>query len=167
MTEYIEKLRLLPKSALLMLKFIIKESANKNRVTISNFQIANRIGKERTAIRRSAIRLNNLQFIIVKSGISINNQNCNSYELNPVLFYFIDQLVFNIDKTISDRHGLVGKKFNRWTVIKDIGKGIYLAKCDCGREFNHQRASLVNGLSKECIKCSHEKRFGKKDSTCQ
>lgn len=166
-TEYIERLRLLPKSALLMLKFIIEGSANKKGFTTSSLQVENNIGRERTAIKRSAIRLKALQFITVRSGLLINNQRGNIYELNPALFCLVDQLVFNINKTINDRHGLVGKKFNKWTVMRDVGQGIYLAQCDCGREFNHQRASLVNRLSKECIKCNHEKRFGKKDNTCQ
>ena len=50
---------------------------------------------------------------------------------------------------------LTEKKFNRWFVIKKIGKDkfgniIYLCKCDCGIEREVSGYNLIHGKSKSC-----------------
>lgn len=54
---------------------------------------------------------------------------------------------------------LTGKKFKKWTVIErgkndSSGKAKWLCKCDCGTIKLVQRASLRNGRSTGCNKCS-------------
>lgn len=45
---------------------------------------------------------------------------------------------------------LNGKKFGRWTVIKNLPKGKCVCKCDCGIIKNVYRGFLKSGRSKSC-----------------
>lgn len=49
---------------------------------------------------------------------------------------------------------ITGKRFGRWTVIEKSGTSkngtLWHCKCDCGKEKNILRTSLINGKSKSC-----------------
>ena len=50
---------------------------------------------------------------------------------------------------------LVGKKFNRLTVVKEAGRDdrqqvLWLCKCDCGKETNVTTYRLNKGKTKSC-----------------
>lgn len=54
---------------------------------------------------------------------------------------------------------LTGKVFNRWTVLKKVGKNTsnnttYLCRCECGNEKVVSGSNLVNGKSKGCHRCA-------------
>ena len=56
---------------------------------------------------------------------------------------------------------LIGKKYNRWTVIEKAtsdkhGKGRWLCRCECGNEKIIAAASLKRNLSKSCGCYKHE-----------
>ena len=63
---------------------------------------------------------------------------------------------------ITQRNNLLGKKFNKWTVIdysdyreksaKDI---FWLCRCECGLEKPVKACYLKSGQSKQCVNCAH------------
>lgn len=67
-------------------------------------------------------------------------------------------------KTIDNlKLKLIGKKFNRWTVLDYVGKihrshSMWLCKCDCGKEKIINKQSLFSGMSKSCGCLLIEKR---------
>ena len=44
----------------------------------------------------------------------------------------------------------VGKKFNNLTIIKEIGNGRVIAKCDCGNIIDIVKGNVINGHTKSC-----------------
>lgn len=59
---------------------------------------------------------------------------------------------------------LTGKKFNSWTIIRHIEKGIWECECECGKRKNITVSNVVSGKSKSCG-CQRKVRTGIKDST--
>lgn len=57
-----------------------------------------------------------------------------------------------------------GKKFNSWTIIRYIKKGIWECECECGKRKNITIYNIVNGKSKSCG-CKRKVRVGVKDKT--
>jgi hypothetical protein len=45
---------------------------------------------------------------------------------------------------------LSGKSFNRWTVLKYTGKGLWFCRCSCGTERNVIVYNLIKGISRSC-----------------
>jgi len=45
---------------------------------------------------------------------------------------------------------ITGKKFGRWTVLKDLGGGKITAICECGTQRNVTKYNLISGCSKGC-----------------
>lgn len=52
----------------------------------------------------------------------------------------------------------VGKKFNNLTIIKEIGNGRVIAKCDCGNVIEAKKYNIILGQKKYCgdKECSHK-----------
>lgn len=52
------------------------------------------------------------------------------------------------------RENIIGKKYNRWTVLEYINnknnKSYYLCQCECGTKKEIERSKLVSGSSKSC-----------------
>ena len=44
----------------------------------------------------------------------------------------------------------IGKKFNRWEVIGNTGKGYWLCKCECGTIRGVRFDTLESNMSKSC-----------------
>lgn len=58
------------------------------------------------------------------------------------------------EQTVSGMN-LLGKKFHRWTVIRDggfrrLGDHYWICRCDCGAERSVNAVALVRGNSKSC-----------------
>lgn len=53
-------------------------------------------------------------------------------------------------KSQATLNDITGKKFNRWTVLKELGKGMVKVQCECGNIRTIQKASVLNGTSKSC-----------------
>lgn len=55
----------------------------------------------------------------------------------------------NIDLTqktkVRVRKSYVGKKFNNLTIIKEIGNGRVIAKCDCGNVIEAKKYNIILG----------------------
>lgn len=55
---------------------------------------------------------------------------------------------------MGNKHDLQGKRFGKWTVIKEdgrIGSNVaWLCRCDCGNVARVRATALVNGYSKSC-----------------
>lgn len=45
---------------------------------------------------------------------------------------------------------IVGKKFNYLTILKDLGKGKILCRCDCGNEKDFNKYNVLSGHTKSC-----------------
>lgn len=45
---------------------------------------------------------------------------------------------------------ITGQKFNRLTAVEHLGKGIWLCKCDCGKEIKARGALIRNGRIRSC-----------------
>jgi hypothetical protein len=43
-----------------------------------------------------------------------------------------------------------GERFGQWTVLKMLGNGCGLVRCDCGKEVQRYLNNLLNGASKSC-----------------
>lgn len=54
-------------------------------------------------------------------------------------------------------HWSVGKRFHRWRVLKYLGTGKVRAECQCGVVGIRQLWSFINGTSKSCRKCLHQR----------
>ena len=59
---------------------------------------------------------------------------------------------------------LSGLRFGKWTVIKkgervSCGNSCWLCKCDCGKEKEVQRPSLINRQSIQCRECSNKPKY--------
>ena len=57
-----------------------------------------------------------------------------------------------------------GKKYNKWTFIKFVGKNklgkpVWLCRCDCGTEKIITGENVVGGYSKQCYECSYIKNY--------
>lgn len=63
---------------------------------------------------------------------------------------------------------MINKKFGKWLVLQRTeerdshGSIKYLCKCECGKEKLVDGYSLRSGISKYCIDCKNQKRYGKK-----
>lgn len=63
---------------------------------------------------------------------------------------------------------MINKKFGKWLVLQRTeerdshGSIKYLCKCECGKEKLVDGYSLRSGISKYCIGCKNQKRYGKK-----
>lgn len=54
---------------------------------------------------------------------------------------------------------IIGKKFNKLTALKMLGKGYYLFKCDCGTIKKIKRYNVISGQTKSCG-CYHKETVG-------
>lgn len=43
-----------------------------------------------------------------------------------------------------------GEKFGRWTLVKNVGKGSWTCRCDCGARCVRYLCSIISGESKSC-----------------
>jgi hypothetical protein len=62
-----------------------------------------------------------------------------------------------IEKSKQRYINLVGKKFGKYKVIAETHKRnptMFLCECECGNKIEVRSASLINGTSKGCVKCS-------------
>lgn len=50
-------------------------------------------------------------------------------------------------RPIKDR---TGQKYGRLTIIKELGHGNVLCRCDCGKEITTKKAAVVNGTTQSC-----------------
>lgn len=85
----------------------------------------------------------------------------------PVLSYTLRHGRSGCCRPCTDRkrrRELVGQRFNRWTVLADLGRPRgtsdrrFLCRCDCGNEREVVRQDLVSGLSTQCVTCGHRYR---------
>lgn len=51
------------------------------------------------------------------------------------------------------RDNLIGQRFGKLTVIKELGGGRILCRCDCGREKEFNKSNVKRGLTKSCGSC--------------
>lgn len=51
------------------------------------------------------------------------------------------------------RDDLTGQRFGKLTVIKELGGGRILCRCDCGREKEFNKSNVKRGLAKSCGRC--------------
>ncbi len=51
------------------------------------------------------------------------------------------------------RDNLVGRRFGKLTVIKELGGGRILCRCDCGKEKEFNKSNVKRGLTKSCGSC--------------
>lgn len=51
------------------------------------------------------------------------------------------------------RDNLIGQRFGKLTVIKELGGGRILCRCDCGREKEFNKSNVKRGLAKSCGSC--------------
>lgn len=65
------------------------------------------------------------------------------------------------------RDNLIGQRFGKLTVIKELGGGRILCRCDCGREKEFNKSNVKRGLAKSCGSCvrRHTRRDLIKDVT--
>lgn len=65
------------------------------------------------------------------------------------------------------RDDLTGRRFGKLTVIKELGGGRILCRCDCGQEKEFIKSNVKRGLSKSCGSCvrRHTRRDLIKDLT--
>lgn len=49
-----------------------------------------------------------------------------------------------------DWDNIIGKKFGKWTVLKEVTNKIYLCRCECGTTREVDGYNLVRGLSNDC-----------------
>ena len=57
-----------------------------------------------------------------------------------------------------------GQKFGEWEVLKGLGKGVYLARCSCGKTKEVHISNLTRGLSTNCG-CIQRKVLSEKSKT--
>ena len=57
-----------------------------------------------------------------------------------------------------------GQKFGEWEVLKGLGKGVYLARCSCGKTKEVHISNLTRGLSTNCG-CIQRKVLSEKNKT--
>lgn len=67
------------------------------------------------------------------------------------------------------RDDLTGRRFSKLTVIKELGGGRILCRCDCGEEKIFIKSNVKRGLAKSCGRCvrRHTRRDLIKDTTGQ
>lgn len=67
------------------------------------------------------------------------------------------------------RDDLTGKRFCKLVVLKELGGGRILCRCDCGREKEFNKSNVKRGLTKSCGACvrKHTRRDLIKDVTGQ
>lgn len=53
-----------------------------------------------------------------------------------------------------DRIDITGQKFGRWTVVKDLPRGLWLCRCDCGAEGRVNSFTLRSSGSTQCTPCA-------------
>lgn len=51
---------------------------------------------------------------------------------------------------MSSNIDVIGKKFNRWEVLQDLGNQKLLCRCDCGNVLVRNKYSIIHGKSKSC-----------------
>ena len=51
------------------------------------------------------------------------------------------------------RDDLTGKRFGKLTVLKELGGGRILCRCDCGREKEFIKSNVKRGLARSCGSC--------------
>ena len=51
------------------------------------------------------------------------------------------------------RDDLTGRRFGKLTVIKELGGGRILCRCDCGREKEFNKSNVKRGLARSCGSC--------------
>ena len=51
---------------------------------------------------------------------------------------------------MSNNVEVVGKKFNHWKVLQDLGDQKLLCECDCGKVLVRNKYSIIHGRSKSC-----------------
>lgn len=65
------------------------------------------------------------------------------------------------------RDDLTGQRFGKLTVLKELGGGRILCRCDCGREKEFNKSNVKRGLARSCGSCvrRHTRRDLIKDVT--
>lgn len=51
---------------------------------------------------------------------------------------------------MSSNIDAIGKKFNHWEVLQDLGNQKLLCRCDCGNVLVRNKYSIIHGKSKSC-----------------
>ena len=51
------------------------------------------------------------------------------------------------------RDDLTGQRFGKLVVLKELGGGRILCRCDCGREKGFNKSNVKRGLAKSCGSC--------------
>ena len=64
------------------------------------------------------------------------------------------------------RDDLTGKRFGKLMVLKELGGGRILCRCDCGREKEFNKSNVKRGLARSCGSCvrKHTRRDLIKDT---
>ena len=67
------------------------------------------------------------------------------------------------------RDDLTGQRFGKLTVLKELGGGRILCRCDCGAEKEFNKSNVKRGLARSCGSCvrRHTRRDLIKDTTGQ
>ena len=63
-----------------------------------------------------------------------------------------------MEKLYKEIDDLIGKTFNSWTIIARISGSLFVMRCKCGEERNKKSVQVINGKSKQCLRCYKRER---------